>query len=138
MQMIFINLPVSNLKNARAFYGALGFTFNEQYSDDNAACVVISEHIFVMLLVKDYFATFTSKSICDAKQQTEVLLCLSSPSREAADAMVEKAVKAGGRAPRPAKDYGFMYQQSFEDPDGHGWELACMMEQPAGQEMAGA
>jgi predicted lactoylglutathione lyase len=130
MQMIFVNLPVSDIPKARAFYGALGFTFNEQYSNNEAACVVVSESIYVMLLLKSFFATFTDKPISDAHKQTEVLLCLSSESREAADAMVARAVAAGGSAPRPPKDYGFMYQQGFEDPDGHLWELAVMLGQP--------
>lgn len=130
MQMIFVNLPVSDIPKARAFYGALGFTFNEQYSNNEAACVVVSESIYVMLLLKSFFATFTDKPISDARKQTEVLLCLSSESREAADAMVANAVAAGGSAPRPPKDYGFMYQQGFEDPDGHMWELAVMLGQP--------
>jgi hypothetical protein len=130
MQPIFVNLPVGNLQVSRDFYAALGFTFNEQFSDNHAACVVVSDSIFVMLLVKDYFASFIDKPIADAKQQTEVLLCLSSPSRAAADTMVASAVQAGGSAPRPPKDYGFMYQQGFEDPDGHLWELACMLGEP--------
>jgi predicted lactoylglutathione lyase len=130
MQMIFVNLPVSDVKRARKFYTALGFTINEQYSNEQAACVVISETIYVMVLVKDYFATFIDKPVSDAHKQTEVLLCLTTTSKEATDAMVVKAVKAGGRMPRPAKDLGFMYQHAFEDPDGHIWELAFMSGQP--------
>jgi len=130
MQMIFVNLPVSDVQRARAFYTALGFTINEQYSNEQAACVVISESIYVMVLAKDFFATFTDKPISDAHRQTEVLLCLSTTSREATDALVAKALGAGGKAPRPAQDHGFMYQHGFEDPDGHIWELAFMSGQP--------
>jgi predicted lactoylglutathione lyase len=129
--MIFVNLPVSDVKRARNFYTALGFTINEQYSNEQAACVVISETIYVMVLVKDYFATFIDKPVSDAHKQTEVLLCLSTASKEATDALVANAVNAGGRMPRPAKDLGFMYQHSFEDPDGHIWELAFMSGQPS-------
>jgi predicted lactoylglutathione lyase len=130
MQMIFVNLPVSDVKRARHFYTALGFTINEQFSNEQAACVVVSESIYVMVLVKDFFATFTDKPISDAHKQTEVLLCLSTTSKEATDALVAKALAAGGKAPRPAKDHGFMYQHGFEDPDGHIWELAFMQGQP--------
>jgi uncharacterized protein len=130
MQMIFVNLPVSDVQRARQFYTALGFTINEQYSNEQAACVVISESIYVMVLAQDFFATFTDKPISDAHRQTEVLLCLSTTSREATDGLVAKAMSAGGRAPRPAKDHGFMYQHGFEDPDGHIWELAFMSGQP--------
>ena len=126
MQMIFINLPVSDIPRARKFYTGLGFTINEQYSNDQAACVVISD---TMVLVKDYFATFTGKPVSDAHTQTEVLLCLTTTSREATDALVAKALASGGSAPRPAKDLGFMYQHGFEDPDGHVWELAFMQGQ---------
>lgn len=130
MQHIYVNLPVADLPRARAFYVALGFGFNEQFSNEQAACVVISDSIYVMLLIQDFFATFTSKPLVDARRGTEVLLCLSSPDREAADAMVARAVAAGGSAPRPPRDYGFMYQQGFEDPDGHIWELVCMLQMP--------
>ena len=130
MQMIFVNLPVTDVQRARKFYTGLGFTINEQFSNEQAACVVISESIYVMVLVREFFATFTGKPVSDAHKQTEVLLCLSTTSREATDTLVAKAVAAGGSAPRPAKDHGFMYQHGFEDPDGHIWELAFMPAQP--------
>lgn len=130
MQMIFVNLPVSDVQRARKFYTTLGYTINEQYSNEQAACVVISESICVMVLVKEFFATFTGKEIIDAHKQVETLLCLSTDSREATDALVAKAVAGGGKAGTP-KDYGFMYQHGFEDPDGHTWELAFMSGQPA-------
>ncbi|MES2623767.1 MAG: VOC family protein [Pseudomonadota bacterium] len=126
MQQIFVNLPVTDLEKSKAFYTALGFTINEQFTNEQGACVVISDTIFVMLLTKDFFATFTDKNLCDARAQTEVLLCLSCTSRVEADNMVSRAVKAGGTAPRPSKDHGFMYQQGFEDLDGHIWELVSM------------
>ena len=129
-QMIFVNLPVSDVQRARKFYTGLGFTINEQYSNEQAACIVISETIYVMVLVTDFFASFTDKPISDAHKQTEVLLCLTTTSREATDALVAKALASGGSAPRPAKDLGFMYQHGFEDPDGHIWELAFMTGQP--------
>lgn len=129
-QMIFVNLPVSDVQRARAFYTGLGFTINEQFSNEQAACVVISESIYVMVLHTEFFATFTQKPVSDAHKQTEVLLCLSTTSREATDALVAKAVAVGGSAPQPAKDHGFMYQHGFEDPDGHIWELVFMQGQP--------
>lgn len=130
MQMIFVNLPVSDVQRARNFYTGLGFTINEQFSNEQAACVVISESIYVMVLHTDFFATFTDKPICDAREQTEVLLCLSRTSREDTDALVAKAIAAGGSAHRPAQDHGFMYQHSFQDPDGHVWELVFMPGEP--------
>lgn len=129
-QMIFVNLPVSDVQRARKFYTGLGFSINEQFSNDEAACVVISDTIYVMVLHTDYFATFTGKPVSDAHKQTEVLLCLSTTSREETDALVAKAVASGGSAPRPAKDLGFMYGHGFEDPDGHVWELAFMQGEP--------
>ena len=125
-QQIFVNLPVENLPEAKAFFTHLGFTFNPQFSNDQAACMVVSEQIFVMLLVKDFFRTFTKKPIADAHQSTEVLICLSCDSRERVDALVAKAVAAGGKAPNPKQDLGFMYGHGFEDLDGHAWELTYM------------
>ncbi|MCC8981058.1 VOC family protein [Bradyrhizobium acaciae] len=125
--MIFVNLPVSNLARATAFYEAVGATKNPQFSDDTASCMVISETIFVMLLTHDKFRQFTSKKIADAKTTSEVLVCLSAESREAVDGYVTKATGAGGSAdPSPKQDYGFMYGRSFEDPDGHIWEVMWM------------
>lgn len=129
-QMIFVNLPVDDVQRARRFYTGLGFTINEQFSNEQAACIVVSDTIFVMVLHRDYFATFTDKPVSDAHKQTEVLLCLSATSRDAADELVAKAVASGGSAPRPPKDLGFMYQHGFEDPDGHIWEVAFMQGMP--------
>lgn len=125
-QQIYINLPVRDLARARTFFAALGYGFNPQFSDDKAACMVVSESIYVMLLTEPFFQGFTDKPISDARQHTEVLLCLSCNSREEVDALVKKAWEAGGKVPRAAVDHGFMYQHGFEDPDGHLWELAWM------------
>jgi len=124
---IFVNLPVKDLKRSVAFFTALGYTFNPQFTDENATCMIVSEeHIYVMLLVDTYFQTFTSKTIVDAKTSTEVLLCLSCESRAQVDDLVAKAVAAGGTTPTPAKDHGFMYQHAYQDLDGHVWELVYM------------
>ena len=126
-KMIFVNLPVSNLAKSTAFYEAVGATKNPQFSDDTASCMVISDTIFAMLLTHDKYRQFTSKTIVDAKTSSEVLICLSSDSRGEVDDMVKKAVSAGGSAdPTPTQDFGFMYGRSFEDPDGHIWEVMWM------------
>jgi predicted lactoylglutathione lyase len=123
---VFINLPVQDLDRSRAFYTGLGFSLNQQFSNDQAACVVVAENILLMLLVKPFFATFTSKPIADARQTTEVLNCLSCESRDRVDELVRLAVQHGGSAHRGAQDHGFMYGHGFEDPDGHIWELVHM------------
>lgn len=126
-KLIFINLPVSDLPRATAFYEAVGAARNPQFSDDTASCMVFSETIHAMLLTHDKFRQFTPKAIADAKTSSEVLICLSADSREAVDAMVDKAWTAGGKVdPCPKQDYGFMYGRSFEDPDGHIWEVMWM------------
>ncbi|QOZ28267.1 VOC family protein [Bradyrhizobium sp. CCBAU 51753] len=125
--MIFVNLPVSDLARSTAFYEAIGATKNPQFSDDTASCMVISETIFVMLLTHDKFRQFTPKKISDARTSSEVLICLSADGREAVDDTVSKATGAGGTAdPSPKQDYGFMYGRSFEDLDGHIWEVMWM------------
>ncbi|MFN8640391.1 MAG: VOC family protein [Candidatus Binatia bacterium] len=123
---IFVNLAVKDLKRTVEFFSRLGFTFNPQFTDDNATCMVVAENIFVMLLVERFFQTFTDKALCDASRSTEAITCLSVDSRGRVDEMVATAVAAGGKAPRPAQDHGFMYQHGFEDPDGHLWELVYM------------
>ena len=126
-KQIFVNLPVKNLEKSKAFFAALGYTFNEQFTDANAACMVINEgSIHAMLLVEDFFKTFTDKSLTDTSKSTEVLLCLSCESRAEVDEMVAKAVAAGGTVPRAPQDYGFMYGHGFQDIDGHLWELSYM------------
>ncbi|MGY4517100.1 VOC family protein [Lysobacter sp. HA18] len=131
-QSIFINLPVENPSRSRDFFVGLGFGINEQFSNDQAACVVVAENILVMLLAKPFFAGFTDRPIADARATTEVLNCLSCESRERVDQLVALAEQHGGRAYRTAKDHGFMYGHGFEDPDGHIWELVHMR-QPAGE-----
>lgn len=126
-KQIFVNLPVKNLEKSKAFFAALGYTFNEQFTDANAACMVIHEgSIHAMLLVEDFFKTFTDKSLTDTSKSTEVLLCLSCESRAEVDELVAKALAAGGTVPRPPQDYGFMYGHGFQDIDGHLWELSYM------------
>jgi predicted lactoylglutathione lyase len=126
-KQIFVNLPVKNLEKSKAFFSALGYTFNGQFTDANAACMVIQEgSIHAMLLVEDFFKTFTDKSLTDTSKSTEVLLCLSCESRAEVDEMVAKAVAAGGTVPRAPQDYGFMYGHGFQDIDGHLWELSYM------------
>lgn len=124
---IFVNLPVADLPRSRNFFQALGYTFNEQFSDDTAACLVISEHIYAMLLTHAKFREFSPKAICDSSKACEVLICLSCDSREELETLVRKAVAAGGSTYAEPKDYGFMYQHSFQDLDGHCWELIQMV-----------
>jgi predicted lactoylglutathione lyase len=123
---IFVNLPVKDLARSVAFFSALGFSFNPRFTDENATCMIVSENIFVMLLVEPFFQTFSKKAICDAKRSTEVIVCLSCESRARVDELVGKAVAAGATTPAESKDYGFMYQHGFEDLDGHLWELMHM------------
>lgn len=125
-KMIFVNLPVRDLKRATAFHEAIGATRNPQFSNDIASCMVFSETIHVMLLTHDFFRTFTPKQIADTETSTEVLICLSADSRAAVDAMLEKAAHGGRIDFRPPQDHGFMYGRSFEDPDGHIFEVMWM------------
>lgn len=123
---IFVNLPVADLKRSMAFFAALGFRHEPNFTNEQGACIVVSEHIYTMLLTHAFFAGFTSKTIADARQTTEALVCLSCDSREEVDDLVRRAVAAGGSAPRPPQDHGFMYGHGFEDLDGHIWELVYM------------
>jgi predicted lactoylglutathione lyase len=126
-QMIFINLPVTDLPRATSFYESIGAKKNEMFCDGTASCMVLSDSIFVMLLTHEKFSQFTTKAIADAKTSCEVMLCLSADSRDAVDALVTKATKAGGVGdPGPKQEHGFMYGRSFEDPDGHIWEVVWM------------
>lgn len=125
-RMIFVNLGVKDLPRSRAFFDALGFSFNEKFSDDTAACMVVSDTIFVMLLTEPKFQSFTPKPMADAHSSTEVMNCLSCESREEVDSMVAKAVAAGGTTFNEPKDHGFMYYHAFSDPDGHIWEIMWM------------
>jgi predicted lactoylglutathione lyase len=126
-KMIFINLPVADLARSIAFYEAVGATKNEMFSDETAACMVVSDVIHVMLLTHDKWKGFTDRAIPDAHASAQVLLCLSEDRREAVDAIVNKAAGAGGKAdPNATQDYGFMYGRSYADPDGHIWETMWM------------
>ena len=128
---IFVNLPVKDLDRSIKFFTALGFTFNLQFTDETATCMIVGENIFVMLLTQAKFQTFTPKPICDATKVTEVLVCLSLASRAEVEAMVAKAVAGGGTTYREPQDHGFMYQHGFQDPDGHIWELVHMVPEAA-------
>ena len=119
---LFVNLPVSDLETSKAFFSTLGFTFNPQFTDQNAACMVVSEQNFVMLLVRPFFEGFTPKPVADAHAATEVLVAFDCESKDAVDSLLDKALAAGAKEARPAQDHGFMYQRAFEDPDGHIWE----------------
>jgi uncharacterized protein len=123
---IFINLPVKNLDNSISFFTKLGFSFNPQFTDDKAGCMVISENIFAMLLTETYFQTFTKKQVCDAKTATEVLLTLDTNSKEELQLLVQKAKESGAVIYNEPQDHGWMYQHGFADLDGHQWELAYM------------
>lgn len=125
-QQIFVNLAVKDLPKSKAFFEKLGYSFNPQFTNDDAACMVISDTIYAMLLTEPFFKKFTNKDLVDAKKATEVLVCLSAESRESVDEIVRKAVAAGGRIYNDPQDHGFMYGHGFEDLDGHQWELAFM------------
>lgn len=125
-KLVFINLPVKDLPRSRTFFEGLGYHFNPHFSNDQGACLVISDTIHAMLLTEPFFQTFTKKPISDAKKSTEVLICLSCESREEVDSLVAKAVAGGGTTPNEKQDHGFMYGHGFEDLDGHVWELMYM------------
>ena len=123
---IFVNLPVRDLKRAKTFFSALGFNFNPKFTDDNGACMVLSDEGYVMLLAEPFFRTFTTREMCDTSRQTEALVALSCGSRNEVDDLVKKAIAAGARDAMPAQDLGFMYGKSFDDLDGHHWEVFWM------------
>ncbi|MBC7723489.1 MAG: glyoxalase [Burkholderiaceae bacterium] len=123
---IFVNLPVADLDAAKNFYTALGYTVNPSFTNDDAASIVMSDSIYVMLLTKPFFATFTDKKIVDAQADVQVINAIGLESREAVDEWAEKALAAGGAEPRGAQDYGFMYSRDIEDVDGHIWEPMWM------------
>ena len=126
-RMIFVNLPVADVKRSTAFYEAVGATKNPQFSDDSTSCMVISDTIFVMIMTHEKFRQFSPKAIPNAHETAQVLLALSADSREAVDDMTARAGAQGVKLdPCPQQDYGFMYGRSFEDPDGHIWEVMWM------------
>ena len=123
---IFVNLPVKDLGRSVEFFTKLGFSFDQQFTDETATCMIVSDDIFVMLLTEEKFQTFTPKKICDAGKFTEVLVCLSLESRANLEEMVAKAVAGGGSTYNEPQDHGFMYAHGFQDLDGHIWELIYM------------
>jgi uncharacterized protein len=130
-KQIFVNLPVRDIERTRVFFASLGFTFNPQFSSDQALSMEIGENIYAMLLLESFFKTFTKKPLADATRSTEVLVCLSCESRAEVDQLVAKAVAAGAATPNAPQDLGFMYGHGFEDLDGHLWELVYMNPQAA-------
>ncbi len=122
---IFVNLPVKDLKKTIDFFTELGFKFNPQFTDDNATCMIVNEDSYVMLLVEKFFKTFIHKQIIDANKSTEVILTLSADSREKVDEIIEKVIKAGGLSGE-TWDHGSMYSRTFQDPNGHLWEVMYM------------
>lgn len=129
-KQIFLNLPVADLPRSMAFFKALGYSHNPQFTDGTAACIVISEAITVMLLTHAKFREFTPKAVCDTSKAVEVLISLSCESRQEVDALVAKAIAAGGTTYDKPEDFGFMYTHSFVDPDGHGWGLLHLSAPP--------
>ena len=125
---IFINLPVKDLNRSISFFTELGFSFNQQFTNDKGTCLIIGENINAMLLVEEFYATFTKKQICNAETTSEVLIAVSFETREKVDEIMEKAIKAGGTEYVETKDYGWMYQRTFLDIDGHHWEIFYMDE----------
>jgi len=123
---IFVNFPTSDLERAKSFYSALGFTINPLFTDDNAACVVLDENVYFMVLTREYFATFTDKQIIDPASQAQMSIALSRASREEVDAVLERGLAAGGTEPREAQDYGFMYSRDLDDPDGNNLSFLYM------------
>lgn len=123
---VFINLPIKNLQRSVDFFTKLGFDFNPQFTDESATCMIISENIFVMLIVEERFKDFTKKEIADASKTTEVLIAIDAESKEAVDDIVNKAIEAGGSKYMEPQDHGWMYYNSFADLDGHQWEITFM------------
>lgn len=132
-KQIYVNLPVKELKRSIDFFTRLGFSFNAQFTNENANCMIITDNIYVMLLVEPFFQTFTNKPISNAHANTEVLVALSMDSREQVNEIMAKAIAAGAKTPNPARDHGFMYQHGFEDLDGHLWEVFYMEPDAGGQ-----
>ena len=126
VRKIFVNLAVRDLEKSKAFFSALGFSFNPRFTDDHAACMIVNDEAFVMLLTEAFFKTFTRREVCDTSRYTEGLLAVSCGSRAEVDELVTKAMAAGGGHAMEPQDHGFMYGWSFYDPDGHHWEVFWM------------
>ncbi|HEU4758071.1 MAG TPA: VOC family protein [Agromyces sp.] len=129
---IFVNLPTTDLDRSKAFYEALGFSINPLFTDENAACVVLGDNIYFMVLTREYLGTFTDKQIIDPKTQAQVSIALSRDSREDVDDVLARGLAAGGSEPREAQDYGFMYSRDLDDPDGNN--LSFLFMEPAAAE----
>jgi predicted lactoylglutathione lyase len=125
-RMTFVNLPVQDLARSTAFFGGLGFSFDERFTDENATCMVVSEQAYVMLLVRPFFASFLTKDVGDPAAAVTCVVALSAESREEVDTLADRALSLGGAAGKAPTDHGFMYGRSFYDPDGHPWELIWM------------
>lgn len=123
---LFVNLPVKDLKRTTEFFSRLGFEFDPRFTDDKAACMIVSSEAYVMLLVEPFFKTFTDNELCDTARHTEGVFALSCESRAEVDGLVKKALSSGGSKAREPVDHGFMYSSSFYDPDGHHWEVLWM------------
>lgn len=126
MSKLFVNLPIKDLEASVAFFTKLGFTFNPQFTDDKAACMIVGDDAFVMLLTNEFFETFTKKSLADATLTTEVIVAVSAESKAAVDTMVKAALENGGKESNQLQDQGFMYSWSFKDLDDHLWEVIWM------------
>ncbi|MEZ3161542.1 glyoxalase [Microbacterium sp. BWT-B31] len=133
MTHIFVNVPTTDLERSKAFYTSLGAGINPLFTDENAACIVWDENVFMMVLTKEYFQTFTDKQIADPKTTAQVQIALSRESREAVDQIAEAALANGGAEPRPAQDLGFMYSRDIDDPDGNSLGFIFMEQQAAEQ-----
>jgi predicted lactoylglutathione lyase len=125
-RMMFVNLPVRDLDRAKAFFGELGFSFNPRFTDDKAACMVVSDAGYVMLIQESFYRTFTKRELCDTTRQNEGLVALSCEGRGEVDGLVRRAAAAGAAQAMPPVDHGFMYERSFYDPDGHHWAVLWM------------
>ncbi|MEP6597698.1 MAG: VOC family protein [Ginsengibacter sp.] len=133
-KQIFVNLPVKQLDKTKEFFSKLGFSFNPKFTNNDGACMIIGENIFAMLLVEEFFKSFTTKQIADTLKTTEVLLAIDAESREKVDKMIENAIAAGGKEHREKQDEGWMYSRGFEDVDGHIWEVLYMDEKAMPQQ----
>lgn len=129
---IFVNLPTTDLERAKAFYESLGFSINPLFTDENAACVVLDDNIYFMVLTREYLGTFTDKQIIDTKTHAQTSIAFTRNSRDEVDAVLDKGLAAGGTEPREAQDYGFMYSRDLEDPDGN--LLGFLFMEPAAAE----
>jgi uncharacterized protein len=135
IRQIYVNLPIRDMARTRAFWTAMGFGFNERFTNEQAACLVIADNIQAMLLTEPFFQGFTKLPVADARACTEVLLALSCDSRAEVETLVARAIAAGATTPNAPKDHGFMFQHGFADPDGHQWEVFWMDEAAAPTQM---